>query len=373
MSFTTLHDGLGLFTIVDNPQCAMSTLGKVAKFGGAGLALLVLAGGGFYVNAGMKNEAYMAKTYEAHTQEIPVPFPLNNAEMSALRAERTPPVDPAAPPVDPNAPAVDVLEGVDVVAIATERGAARGKHLVEARFACIECHGDNFGGGTMIDDPAIGKVLGPNLTMGKGSKSLSYTSADWERKVRHGINPGGSSGPMPSGDFVKMSDQELSDIITYIRTLPPIDNEVAALSLGPVGRILMATGQIKNAADEIGTQATEHTLVPPASDQASLELGNHVLNVCSGCHHADFAGGPVPGGPPDWLPSSNLTPHEDGLKGWTRDDLAKVLREGIRKDGTPVGVPMTLMTKYGNNMTEVEIDSLWMALAALPPVPDPKQ
>ena len=269
-------------------------------------------------------------------------------------------------------PPVDPLEGVDLLVIATERGGKRGKHLVEARFACIECHGDNFGGGTMIDDPAIGRVLGPNLTLGKGSATTAYTSVEWEQKVRHGINPGGKSGPMPSGDFIKMSDQELADVVTYIRSLPPVDNEVAALSLGPLGRILMATGQITYAADDIGTQLTDHPVAPPPAAEASLELGQHVLNVCTGCHFPDLAGGTIPAGPPDWLPSANLTPHEDGLKGWTRDDLAKVLRDGIRKDGMPVGAPMNLMTKYGNNMTEAEITSLWMALEALPPVPDRK-
>ena len=96
------------------------------------------------------------------------------------------------------------------------------------------------------------------------------------------------------------------------------------------------------------------------------------MNVCTGCHRSDLAGGPIEAGPPDWLPAANLTPHEDGLKGWTQADLEKVLKTGVKKDGTSVGMPMSMMMKYGNQMTDVEITSLWMALEALPPVPDRK-
>ena len=92
-----------------------------------------------------------------------------------------------------------------------EAAIARGKHLVEARYGCMACHGANLGGGTMIDDPAIGSVLGPNLTPGKGGRCADYSMADWDRVVRHGVKRDGTATLMPSEDFFKMSDAELSD------------------------------------------------------------------------------------------------------------------------------------------------------------------
>lgn len=351
-----------------------STLGTIGKVVGGVIVVLGVVAAGGYVWAGSASDAYLAKTYEVHRQELPVPFPLSEAEVAALRAERAaalPPVDPAAP-VDPTQPPPDPLAGVDLDAIALERAVARGKHLVEARYVCSECHGANMGGGTMIDDPAIGKVLGKNITKGgKGSVTTSYTSADWERKVRHGVNPDNTSGPMPSVDFVNMADRELSDIIAYIQSLPPVDNEVPDPTLGPLGRFLMATGEIRTAAHEIGTHKTEHAVEPPET-AATVEFGQHVLQVCTGCHGQNFQGGPVPGGPPDWLPAANLTPHADGLAGWTKEDFARVMREGKKKDGSPVGMPMSMITKYGQKMQDIEVEAAWMALQALPPAPDPK-
>lgn len=96
----------------------------------------------------------------------------------------------------------------------------RGQHLVEARYGCQHCHGDNLAGGVMLDEPAIGKILGPNLTAGQGSRTAGYTMADWDRIVRHGVKPDGSPAIMPSEDFFKMSDAELSDIVAFIRAAP---------------------------------------------------------------------------------------------------------------------------------------------------------
>ena len=55
-----------------------------------------------------------------------------------------------------------------------EINALLARHLVEARYGCGECHGRNFGGGVMIDNPAIGRLLGPNLTTGKGSVTSGF-------------------------------------------------------------------------------------------------------------------------------------------------------------------------------------------------------
>ena len=37
----------------------------------------------------------------------------------------------------------------------------------------------------MVDDPAMGRLLGPNLTLGTGSRTLAYTAADWD--LHHGL------------------------------------------------------------------------------------------------------------------------------------------------------------------------------------------
>ena len=239
---------------------------------------------------------------------------------------------------------------------------------MEARYGCMECHGADLSGGVMVDDPMLGTLLGPNLTSGGGSRALGYGPADWDRIVRHGIRRDGTPSAMPSQDFQAMSDQELSDIVTYLRSWPPVDNDVPPVRLGPVGKVLVATGQFSLSADLIPSHEVPHAPLPPASE-VSVEFGAHLAGVCTGCHGQDLSGGPIVGGDPSWVPARNLTPHGDGLSGWTYDQFLAALREGRRPDGTAIVEPMTFVIPFALNMTDVELQALWAYLESVPPVP----
>ena len=167
-----------------------------------------------------------------------------------------------------------------------------------------------------------------------------------------------------------MSDQELSDIVSYIRSKPPVNKEVAPVMLGPVGKVLVATGQLTLSADQHPTKhVIEHAKFPPAA-VADASFGKHLAQTCSGCHRDNFAGGPILGGPPDWPPARNLTP--TGLVGYSYEDFKRVLLEGKRKDGTALLEPMASMPKFAKNMTDVEMQALWAYIKDLPPTPTNK-
>jgi mono/diheme cytochrome c family protein len=243
----------------------------------------------------------------------------------------------------------------------------RGRHLVFARYACVECHNPGFVGGVMIDAFPIGTLLGPNLTLGKGSRTLNYTAKDWDHLVRHGILPDGRAAVMPSEDYQRMSDQELSDIVAFIRSNPPADNTVPKSTLGPLGKILVATGQLPTSVSIIGDHQSPHLVYPPVP-APTAEFGKHLAAICSGCHSPDFAGGPIKGGDPAWPPARNLTPHATGLAGWTNEQFNAAMKQSVRPDGTPLREPMTLVAKYAANMTPMELEALWLYFQSLPPV-----
>jgi cytochrome c553 len=336
----------------------MSIVRKVAIGVGGLLGVLVLCGVGGYVWASSAANTKLTAVHDVHRVDFPIPFPLTEAEVAALRKERA---------STAKAKTADPLAGVDLNAIANERAVARGSHLVNALYGCGECHGANFGGGTMVDDPAIGRLLGPNLTLGTGSRTLKYTAADWDRMVRHGVKPNGQGSPMPSADFFAMSDRELSDVVSYIRSLPPVNNEVPPIAVGPLGKVLVATGELQLSADKHPTNhVINHITVPPA-EVANATFGKHLAGVCSGCHGPQFAGGKINGGPPDWPPAANLTP--TGLAGWTFDDFSRALKEGKSKSGVALREPMASMPKFAKNMTDVELQALWAFIKDLPPQP----
>lgn len=296
------------------------TLKRIALALGVLIALLGVA----FAAAAMKAGAMLERKFETHRVKL-------------------------APPADGDSAAIE-----------------RGEHLVRSRYGCAACHGENLAGGVMIDEAPIGRLLGPNLTRGRGSRVFGYDMAEWDRSVRHGVKKDGRPSLMPSEDFFKMSDAELSDIVAYINSLPPVDAEVASATLGPVGKLLLVTGKLPIAAErQLPEQAHPHE-PPPATD--SVRFGEHLVATCLGCHRSDFAGGPIAFGPPDWPAAANLTQHEQGLGAWSFEDFDRALTQGISKDGSPLKVPMLEVIAVTKNMLPAERSAIWDYLRSVPAV-----
>ena len=121
----------------------------------------------------------------------------------------------------------------------------RGAHLATALVKCVDCHGDDLGGGIVIDAPPIGHVEATNLTSGKGGVLARYNDALLERAIRHGIaNDGRNLLIMPSRDYNHLSDTDIAALIAYIRSRPPVDREHAPSTIGPVIRALWVAGKV---------------------------------------------------------------------------------------------------------------------------------
>ena len=132
-------------------------------------ALLVVALGG-YAWASFAASRKLSRTYTVHTVDFPIPFPLPEAEVRRLQL---------------------TLESARL--LARDRALESGRHLVESRYACMGCHGRGFGGGVMIDDPAIGRLLRPNSRAGgKPHSRISSGGLGPHRPARH--PPGQQAG-----------------------------------------------------------------------------------------------------------------------------------------------------------------------------------
>ena len=367
---------------------------KALKVLGVLVLVAALAAGGFFLWATQAARSRLAKTYQIHKTTFPVPYPLDASEVAALwrarQAKRPASSRPAIASSRPaiassrpaavgsrpavasdqpaSKPATDPLAGVNLAALAHKRAVARGEHLVRARYACVECHGQDFGGGTMMDAMPVARLFGPNLTQGKGSVVRNYTLADWDRLVRHGVRPDGRPTVMPAEDFFAMSDRELSDIIVYIRAQPPVDRATRPREFGPVGKILLALGKLLLSAERHPDHAKAHRAKPPLPSD-TLAFGKHLANLCTGCHRADFAGGPIPGGDPKWAPAANITPHKEGLVDWSYADFLRAMREAKSKDGRALRAPMIQMAPYAQRMTDRELRAIWAYLKSRPALP----
>src|SRR6478672_5573314 len=244
--------------------------------------VLVLAIGATGIARVVAGRRY-SRHWTTHDASFPIPFPLSAAQLEVLREQR----------LAAGAPSDDPLSGVDLAAAALSRAIARGEHLVKTRVTCNGCHAADLGGGVLIDQTFVGYWAPPNLTSGSGSVTRGFSAADWDRAVRHGVRHTGQSSSMPSTEFVNLSDHELSDIVAYIESRPPVDRASKPIGIGPVFSFVVAFG-----ADTLPAFAIDHQKahpVEPPVEAASVELGAHIAQVCSGCHGPHLSGGKVAG------------------------------------------------------------------------------
>jgi mono/diheme cytochrome c family protein len=255
------------------------------------------------------------------------------------------------------------------IAVASDRATLeRGRHLATAIGKCVDCHGPDLAGKTFIDAPPLGVVQASNLTAGKGGVLSRYGDAELERAIRGGV---GSSGHalkvMPSDEFQGFSDADVGAIIAYLRSVPAVDNELPASTVGPIGRLLYLKGDLPLLpAERIDRAAARKT--PPAGP--TVEYGEYLSTVggCRGCHGPGLSGGPIPGVPPEWPAARNLTPDPvTGIGRWSEADFVRALRTGKRSDGTAISEVMPW--KLAGQMTDEEMHATWLYLRSVPARP----
>jgi mono/diheme cytochrome c family protein len=241
----------------------------------------------------------------------------------------------------------------------------RGERLVHTLLVCTHCHGQNLAGGLVLDDPAVGRLYGPNLTTGRGGIADQRSDAELARAIRHGVRGDGRSMVvMPVEDYVALSEPDLTAVVSYIRSLRPVDNEPPPMQLGPVGRVLVGTGLAPVLS---ATQVDQAAPIPPSVPAGvTVEYGRYLARTagCMGCHGANLSGGPIPGAPPSVAVPANITPGGQ-VGAWTDEDWFRLLREGRDPGGRQID--STMPYEAYANMTDDEIRALITFLRTVPP------
>lgn len=244
----------------------------------------------------------------------------------------------------------------------------RGRHLVEAVTKCMDCHGNDLGGAVMVDDGALGRFVGSNLTRGEGGVASRYSDLDFVRAIRHGLRPDGRPLiVMPSQAFYHLSDEDLGAIIAYIRSVPAVDRVNPASRVGPLGRALGLAGKLPL----LPATLIDRSTTPPATVQAgaTAAYGDYLVKVggCYDCHGPSLAGGPMPGQSPGDPPAANLTP--GGKFGaWSEAQFIHAMRTGERPDGSMIN-PVMPWPAVGK-LTDDELSAIWRFLQTVQPVAD---
>ena len=158
-----------------------------------------------------------------------------------------------------------------------------GQHLLVTR-ACAECHGPDLRGTKFLDVPKVATLYAPNLTL------VAKQASDQQlaQAIRQGIS---DEGPpliiMPSEAFQHLTDQELAALIHMIRAQPRSGATTPEPTLGPIGRLGVATGRFNTAPVQVARYAREE----PARVGVQYEGGRRLAALyCSSCHGPSLKG-----------------------------------------------------------------------------------
>lgn len=239
-----------------------------------------------------------------------------------------------------DAPYPDIMASTDTAII------SRGRHLVVGAAHCVNCHSIknadsilNLGqevaltGGRVFDLP-VGKIYSANITPDTETGIGRYSDAELIRALRYGVHPDGTA-VFDFMAFHNTSDEDMTAIISYLRAMPAVKNQVPGHDLNILGGLVKAF-MVKPVGPDGDVPAT-------VKRDTTAAYGKYLtLNVaeCSGCHtkrdmSGAYVGEPFAGGGAFEEPGkSTLTPPNltrdstSRIYGWTKQDFLNRFHRG---------------------------------------------
>jgi mono/diheme cytochrome c family protein len=145
-----------------------------------------------------------------------------------------------------------------------EESIRRGERLATMVGCANSCHGKNMEGRVLFDEPGIARIIAPNLP-----KTLrEYSDPELLRLLRKGLKRDGTTTwAMPSAMFAHITEEDLGDIIAYVRNAPEQEGPMRETRMRPFGRLGILLGQFTPVVKQI-----DPTLRPPATTDMSDPL-----------------------------------------------------------------------------------------------------
>lgn len=116
-----------------------------------------------------------------------------------------------------------------------------GRYIAQGVGACFACHSKDFsvvnelspeasgghlGGGTKMIDASGETVFSTNITPDNDTGIGTWSEAEFSWAMREGKRPNGTLVRYPMGLFTGLSDNEVSALYAYLRTVPPLKHAV---------------------------------------------------------------------------------------------------------------------------------------------------
>lgn len=236
----------------------------------------------------------------------------------------------------------------DVAAQPTREEIARGKYVFGAAAGC-GCHTAPKqplnAGGRKYDGP-FGTVYSSNITPDPTTGIGKWTDEQIITATRLGRRPNGERliPVHPYTVFNGMTEQDLKDVIAYLRSVPPVNRQTPAkkISVPMFESVFLPAWLATFAAVETPPKSA------PTSGVARGEYLTRAVSHCGECHtprtmtmavdNTRFLAGNQKGKGPEGSAVPNITPdRETGLGSWTEEQITDYLETGNKPDGDVSG------------------------------------
>ena len=258
----------------------------------------------------------------------------------------------------------------------------RGKYLAEGVMHCFACHSElnwkaegvpplpgKKGAGTVFPDESLPpfKFVAPNITPDKESGAGTWTDAQFERALRQGIGHDGRKllPLMPYINYRQLSDEDLTSIIVYVRSIPAVKNVLPKTPLPPP-----VTASLPS--------LPPTGIVAPADRSTAVKRGQYLAAIgeCDGCHTPlneqmqpiaglDLAGGGRHKGPWGEITPANITPDASGISYYDEALFLQVMKTGHAKTRK---LSSLMLTGFFKKMTAADLKDLFAYLKTVKPV-----
>ena len=256
--------------------------------------------------------------------------------------------------------------------------AARGKLVFDAG-GCASCHqspgqdnGQLLGGGLELKSQ-YGSFFVPNITPHPLFGIGKWSTADLANALKAGVSPDGRHyyPAFPYGTYAHMRDQDIADLMTYLKTLQPLEGNSRPHNLQFPFNQRRLLGVWK------ALYLDQSPIVDDPKRSKEWNRGRYLveaLSHCAECHSARtelggidekyrYAGGPDPEGK-SRVP--NITQDKDGLGSWSKGDIVELLTTGLTPEPDEVAGAMAEVVKNMAQLPKEDREAIADYIKSLP-------
>ena len=276
-----------------------------------------------------------------------------------------------------------MLAASDAAAQTTREQIARGKYVFGAAAGC-GCHTvakqPLNAGGRKYDGP-FGTVYSSNITPDPTTGIGKWTDEQIITATRSGRRPNGERliPVHPYTVFNGMAEQDLKDVVAYLRSVPPINRATPAkkISVPMFESVFLPAWLATFAAIESPPKSAA------TSGVARGEYLTRAVSHCGECHtprtmtmavdNTRFLAGNQKGKGPEGSAVPNITPdRETGLGSWTEEQITDYLETGNKPDGDVSGGLMMEVIQGSSagykDLTKADRQAIAKYLKSIPPI-----